>query len=101
MFPLDTIGADGRGAMRSRGAGKDPPVLKPLDMAALVLVIVGALNWALVGLAEFDLVAAITGNDFGETNIVSRIIYLLVGVAGIWLVSLLVRGMSREPAISR
>lgn len=67
-------------------------MLKPLDLAALALVIVGALNWALVGLLEFDLVATITGSDFGETNFVSRIIYILVGLAGIWLVTLFSRG---------
>ncbi len=69
-------------------------MLKPFDLAALALVIVGALNWALVGLFELDLVATITGSDFGETNIVSRIIYILVGLAGVWLVSLFTRGAS-------
>ena len=73
-------------------------MLKPLDLVALVLVIVGALNWALVGLLEFDLVAAITGDEFGETNIVSRIIYILVGAAGLWLLSLVARGVSDERA---
>ena len=71
-------------------------MLKPLDLVALILVIVGALNWALVGLFEFDLVAAITGDDFGETNIISRIIYLLVGAAGVWLLTLVARGASNE-----
>jgi len=69
-------------------------MLKPLDLGALALVIVGALNWALVGLFEFDLVATITGNDFGETNILSRIVYILVGLAGVWLVSLFARSTS-------
>ncbi|MCC6935403.1 MAG: DUF378 domain-containing protein [Thermomicrobiales bacterium] len=69
-------------------------MLKPIDLAALALVIVGALNWALVGLFEFDLVATITGNDFGETNILSRIVYILVGLAGVWLVSLFARSTS-------
>ena len=69
-------------------------MLKPIDLAALALVIVGALNWALVGLFEFDLVATITGNDFGETNILSRIVYILVGLAGAWLVSLFARSTS-------
>jgi uncharacterized membrane protein YuzA (DUF378 family) len=73
-------------------------MLKPMDLAALGLVIVGALNWALVGLFEFDLVAAITGSDFGETNFVSRIVYILVGVSGLWLVSLLARGLNNETA---
>ena len=49
---------------------------------AMVLVIVGALNWLLVGLFGFDLVAAITGNSFGEKNALSSIVYVLVGIAG-------------------
>ena len=65
--------------------------MKPLDLLALVLVVVGALNWGLVGLFEFDLVATITGDEFGETNIVSRIIYVLVALAGLWTLSILAR----------
>lgn len=56
---------------------------KSLNAITLILVIVGALNWLLVGLFEFDLVAAITGNDFGEVNLISRIIYILVGLSGL------------------
>lgn len=56
---------------------------KSLNALTLILVIVGALNWLLVGAFEFDLVATITGNDFGETNAISRIIYILVGLSGI------------------
>ena len=56
---------------------------KSLNALTLLLVIVGALNWLLVGAFEFDLVAAITGNDFAETNAFSRIIYILVGISGI------------------
>ncbi len=56
---------------------------KSLNAITLILVIVGALNWLLVGAFEFDLVAAITGNDFGETNAFSRIIYILVGLSGV------------------
>ncbi len=73
-------------------------MLKPLDLVALLLVIVGALNWAVVGLFDLDLVAAITGSEFGATNIVSRIVYVLVGAAGLWLFSLLARGASNEMA---
>lgn len=71
-------------------------MLKPIDIGALVLVIVGALNWLLVGVAEFDLVATIVGEEFGAVNIVSRAIYVLVGIAGLYLVSLLARGVSTE-----
>jgi uncharacterized membrane protein YuzA (DUF378 family) len=59
--------------------------MKKLDILAGILAIVGALNWGLVALAEFDLVAAIFGLDFGETNAVTRIVYGLVGLSGLWL----------------
>ncbi|MCC6830561.1 MAG: DUF378 domain-containing protein [Thermoleophilia bacterium] len=64
--------------------------MRLLDPATLLLIVVGGINWGLVGLAEFDLVAWICGGlDFGETNVASRIIYLLVGVAALyWLVRL-------------
>lgn len=65
--------------------------MKPLDLVALILVIVGALNWALVGLLEFDLVATITGDEFGEVNILSRIVYVLVGLAGVYLLTMVAR----------
>lgn len=55
--------------------------LKGLDWLALILVIVGGLNWGLVGLFDFDLVAAI----FGWMSAVSRIVYTLVGLAAIWM----------------
>ena len=59
--------------------------MKKVDMLAGVLVVVGALNWGLVAVAEFDLVAAIFGLDFGETNAATRVIYGLVGLSGLWL----------------
>ena len=54
-----------------------------LDWVALVLVIVGGLNWGLVGLFQFDLVAAIFG---GMSNIVARIVYILVGLAAVYTI---------------
>ncbi len=59
-----------------------------MDKLALVLVIIGALNWLLVGLFQFDLVASLFG---GQGAALSRIVYTLVGVAGIWSISLLFR----------
>jgi uncharacterized membrane protein YuzA (DUF378 family) len=59
--------------------------VRKLDVATLVLVIVGALNWGLVALAEFDLVAEIFGLGFGETNAATRVVYALVGLSGIYL----------------
>jgi uncharacterized protein len=59
--------------------------MKRLDGLALVLVVVGALNWGLVAVANFDLVAWIFGLDFGQTNALTRIVYGLVGLSGLWL----------------
>ena len=59
--------------------------MKKLDVLAAVLVVVGGLNWGLVALAEFDLVAEIFGLGFGETNAATRVVYGLVGLSGIYL----------------
>ena len=59
-----------------------------MDRISLVLVIIGALNWLLVGLFQFDAVAWLCG---GQTATLSRIIYAIVGLAGLWSVSLLFR----------
>ena len=56
--------------------------LSVIDWIAIVLAIIGAVNWGLVGLFSFDLVAAI----FGNMSILSRIVYDLVGLAGIYLI---------------
>lgn len=58
--------------------------MKVLDLGSLVLVTVGALNWGLVGLAKFDLVAALFGMSFGEVSPVTSIVYTLVAVSGIY-----------------
>jgi hypothetical protein len=54
--------------------------LNALDWIALVLVVIGALNWGLVGLFKFDLVAAI----FGDMTAISRVVYALVGIAALY-----------------
>ena len=59
--------------------------MKRLDVLALILVVVGALNWGLVAVAEFDLVAALFGLDFGETNAMTRVVYGLVGASALWI----------------
>lgn len=61
--------------------------MKKLDLLAAILVIVGALNWGLVALAKFDLVAAVFGLDFGQTNPLTRIVYGLVGLSAVYLVT--------------
>ncbi len=59
--------------------------LKALDMFFLTLVIVGAVNWGLIGFFRFDLVATLFG---GMSAMLSRVIYALVGIAGIYAISL-------------
>ena len=58
--------------------------MKQLDVLATVLVVVGALNWGLVGIARFDLVAALFGMSFGEVSPLSAVVYGLVGLAGLY-----------------
>lgn len=58
--------------------------MKILDYAALALVIIGAINWGLIGFFRIDLVALL----FGEMSMLSRIVYSIVGLAGLYLVSL-------------
>jgi hypothetical protein len=65
--------------------------MRYVNALALLLVIVGAANWLLVGIAGFDLVAALTGASFGETNAVSSVIYILVGISGLVLLPVLAR----------
>ena len=66
--------------------------MERIDLLAAVLVIVGGLNWGLVAVAEFDLVAWIFGLDFGQTNAATRIVYGLVGLAAVY-------GAARLPAL--
>ena len=64
-----------------------------LDRFALILVIIGALNWLSVGLFQFDVVAALFG---GMSSIISRIVYSLVGVCGLYSISLLFRNAASD-----
>jgi uncharacterized membrane protein YuzA (DUF378 family) len=59
--------------------------MKKIDLLALALLVVGGLNWGLVALFEFDLVATLFGLEFGETNPVTRIVYGLVGLSAVYL----------------
>ena len=59
--------------------------MKILDKIALVLVIIGAINWGLIGIFNFNLVDTI----LGEMSIISRIVYSLVGISGLWCIRLL------------
>ena len=57
-----------------------------MDRLSLLLVIVGAVNWGLVGLFQFDLIAFLFG---GQASLISRVLYTVVGAAGIWSISML------------
>lgn len=67
-----------------------------LDRIALILTIVGALNWGSIGLFKFDIVAWLCG---GQDALVSRIIYTLVALAGVWCISLLFRAREEFEAL--
>ena len=70
--------------------------MRYLNALALLLVIVGGVNWLLVGLFRVDLVAALTGAEFGETNAISAIVYVLVGAAAIALLPVLARWLTTD-----
>ena len=77
--------------------------MKKLDLLAATLLIVGGLNWGLVAIAKFDLVAWIFGEDFGGTTAASRIVYGLVGLSAIYgVAALLARSAdtAQRPATS-
>ena len=67
--------------------------LNTLDWIAVVLVIIGAINWGLIGLFGFNLVAAI----FGFSAVLESIIYILVGLAGLWMIYVVSRMASYRP----
>ena len=70
--------------------------MRKLDLLAGTLVLVGALNWGLVAIAEFDLVATVFGLEFGETNAATRIVYGLVGLSAVYAI-----GCARSSAARR
>ena len=67
-----------------------------LDRLSLILTIIGALNWGSIGLFRFDIVAWIFG---GQEALLSRIIYTVVALAGIWCISLLFRERESEDTV--
>ena len=69
--------------------------MKLIDVVAAVLVVVGALNWGLVAVARFDLVAAVFGLSFGEVSALTAVVYGLVGAAGVYQVLFWKRVQSR------
>ncbi len=77
--------------------GEKAWVYTMIDKAALLLVIVGALNWGLIGLLQFDAVAWLFG---GQAGLISRVVYTLVAVAGVWCISLLFKHIEQSGEIT-
>jgi len=71
--------------------------MKSLNLVTLVLLIVGGLNWGLVGAFQFDLVATLFG---GQDAMLSRIVYVLVGLSALWQIVALMRPAA-HPALAR
>jgi uncharacterized membrane protein YuzA (DUF378 family) len=69
-----------------------------LNIVTLVLLIVGGLNWGLVGLFQFDLVAALFG---GQNSALSRLVYILVGVSAVWQLIPLIKSFSSDEATAQ
>lgn len=67
--------------------------MKVIDKVALILIVIGALNWGSVGFFGFDCVAFLFG---GQMGVISRIIYALVGLAGLWGITMIFRDNSVE-----
>jgi len=68
--------------------------MRTLDIISLTLVIIGAINWGLIGFFRFDLVAAL----FGDMSAFTRVIYALVGIAGLYAISFYGRDRNEEPS---
>jgi len=66
--------------------------MRTLDVTALLLVVIGAINWGLIGFFQFDLVAAI----FGNMSAITRVIYALVGIAGLYAISFFAKDRYRD-----
>ena len=76
--------------------------MKILDGLTRLLIVVGGLNWGLVGIFKFDLVAWICGGlDFGQTNAASRIVYILVGAAAVYQLAGLPAMLGRRSEVGR
>ena len=74
--------------------------MRYLKALFLLLVIVGGVNWLLVGLAKIDLVAAVTGAEFGQTNVISSVIYVLVGISALALLPTLGRWLGTDNEVT-
>jgi uncharacterized membrane protein YuzA (DUF378 family) len=74
--------------------------VNPLDLATRTLLVIGGLNWGLIAVAKFDLVAWIVGLEFGQTNAASRIVYGLVGLSALYQLGRLAGARREAPRVS-
>ena len=88
IIKLEEVDCEGLKAFHIQNKEKTKEGSCMLDIIALILLIVGGINWGSIGLFRFDIVAWICG---GQTATVSRVIYTLVGLAALWCISLLFR----------
>src|SRR3569833_956390 len=89
--PPDPYVPDRMPAVSSCAAGRPRRInMRAINLVTLLLVIVGGLNWGLVGLFNFTLVSAL----FGDMSALSRIVYVLVGISAVWQIMPLLRGFS-------
>lgn len=71
--------------------------MRTVNLITLILVIIGAINWLLIGLFGFDLVAWLFADGFGTKSVLSNLVYILVGLSGVWLLFTLVPRISTAP----
>jgi uncharacterized membrane protein YuzA (DUF378 family) len=77
--------------------------MRAINMITLLLIIIGGLNWGLVGLFDFDLVSAIFGNGAAETatsSPLARVVYILVALSALWQIGVLARAASADRAVA-
>jgi uncharacterized protein len=89
----------GRGHHPQPNTNRKVPRMRTLTLLSGILLVVGGLNWLLVGLFEFDFVAEIFGESFGTTNAASRVVYILVGIAAVVHIPALLRS-TRDDSIA-
>jgi uncharacterized membrane protein YuzA (DUF378 family) len=75
--------------------------LNPIIWLSVVLLAVGGINWGLVGLFEYDLVASIFGEEFGITNTITRVVYVLVGASALVTLAGLAMSQMSMPAVNK
>jgi uncharacterized protein len=84
ILVIKTLFSIVKGAVKKKRVTREEKEMKKFGVLAAILVVVGALNWGLVAVAHFDLVAAIFGMRFGQVSTLSGIVYGLVALAGLY-----------------